>query len=168
MAKKNKGSRKANGQFKKGHSTAVAHAPRTITKTKRVYVAKKSAPKKKHRRKGGDGGGTLSNTLVPLALGGVALGYLTSDRPADSLPGKILGYANMVPGAKTFGPELIVGGAALLIDRKMYRNKYIRWFGYVGIGVGAIKLGRALASDAGFKWLGDEEDGDGDFVADVE
>ena len=72
--------------------------------------------------------------------------------------------AMKIPGAKTFGPEAAIGVAALGIDRFLYKNKWLRIAGAIGIGLAAVKLGQQYTS---FKWLGDDDD-DSDMIADVE
>ncbi len=100
--------------------------------------------------------------LIPIALSAAGLAYLTG----KSGPKQVQDIANKIPGAKTFGPLAVAGGAALAIDKLgIYRSRWLKLAGVVGIVAAAIKVGTEGSS---FKWVGDTDDiGDYD-LADVE
>ena len=130
---------------KKGTHVAKSKA---MTKTKKKHH---SPAKKHHRRRKHGGGGHLP--LFPLALAGVALGFMTAN---PNSPASIKDTLAKVPGAKTFGTAAVVGAAALATDRWLWKNKYVRIAGYIGIGIAALSVGATIGTDK-FKWVGDEE-----------
>lgn len=142
--------------------------------TKRsTALVRRSSSRVTHRRRGGgrrrrssSGGGT-GMTLAKVIAAGLVIGYVTSDKSAsepDSIRAKTRDFfQNTIPGGKTFGAAGTIGASALLVDRFLYRNPWIRVAGFVGVGIAALKAG-SQGSD--FKWVGDGDDGD--FVADVD
>lgn len=166
--------RNAKGHFIKGHKGHKAsHATKSITRTvsPKVTVVRVGAsqPKKvkRHRRRGHGGGifgGPPSGeTLLKLGITGAAIGFLTGDNsPLGSVR---TFFTETVPGGKTFGPVATLGATALVVDRFIYKSKWLRIAGMVGVGIAAVKLGQ---QGTAFKWLGDDGGGGDDYVADVE
>lgn len=155
-------------KFVKNHGGSTHHAKskkkggHTVAKKSKAVVKYKYRNKptkhRKHRRGGASGGHV---PLLPLIVGGAALGYATS----ASGPAFIRDTANKIPGSKTFGPAATLGAAALVVDRYVHRNKWLRYAGYAGIALAALQLGQKNST---FKWVGDADDvGDYD-LSDVE
>lgn len=160
MATKSK-SRKANGQFKKGH-TAITHQPKTITKTKKVYVQAKRKPGRRRR------GGAHSNLNIPALVGaGAVLGWLTGDAKADSMSTKAREQVMKIPGAKTIGADGMIGVLALGVNHFFWRNRYLKALGLVGVAVGAMHVVQRVSA-GGEVYIGDDDDDREGFVADVE
>lgn len=150
------------GMFKKGGGRVgdgrKGKARRAMVRHKR---RSHGGHRKRSRRRGGGGGGLNLGTLAITAL---AAGALTS----SSSPVKFIAeQAAKLPGAKTFGVATTALIAAGAVDYAgLYRNKYLRYAGYLGVGMALLKLG---SDNTGFKWLGDNEyAGDLDDVEGVE
>ena len=94
--------------------------------------------------------------LVPVLVVAAALGYANNVKAfADGI--------KQIPGVKTFGAPLIIGGVAYGINRFVYANKWLRLVSAVGLVVGVWTWGvKAFSTD----WAGDVGDADGT-VADV-
>ena len=118
-------------------STAIVHRRRTH----RVH-------RRGSRRRGGGFG---SIPIIPVALSAAGLAYLTGAQG----PKQVRDMAMKIPGAKTFGPLAVAGGACLVVDRFVKRNKWLRLAGIVGVAAAAMKVGEQGAS---FKWVGDDYD----------
>ena len=163
--------RKANGQFKKGHHKPRAKArksgggTRTSTKTIVVRAAAPAVHRTKHRRKGrrSSGGGSSIDSIFKVIATGAAVGFLTADNAPVAAVRDF--FANTVPGGKTFGPAATLGATALIVDKFLYKNKWLRIAGLVGIGVAAVRLGQ---QNVNIKWLGDVSDVEGDDDYDVQ
>jgi hypothetical protein len=131
---------------------------------RRYHLAR--MPRRTRRRRGGGGGGALP--VLPIALSAAGLAYLTGNNG----PKQVREMAMKIPGAKTFGPLAVAGGACLVIDRFVKRNKWLKLAGIVGVAAAAMKVGE---QGANFKWLGDvgddsmllEDVGDDDDMGDV-
>lgn len=150
----------ARGRNRKGQFTKRSTA---LVRRKSSSVTHRRGYGRRRRRSGGGGTGV---TLAKVIAAGVVVGYVFADgAPADSMRAKARSFfANDIPGGKTFGPAATVGAAALLVDRFLYRNPWVRGLGYLGVGLAAVKLGQ---QGTDFKWLGEGDDGD-NFVADVD
>jgi hypothetical protein len=152
----------------KGRKSSTKALTRTSGRTVTRHHYHKPKRHTRSRRSGG-GDGSLTSTLVKVVIVGAGLGYLASDKtgPADSMRAKVRAFfVDTIPGGKTFGPAATIGVVALGVNHFLYKSKWLKWAGIIGLGVAAMKLG-----DQGtdFKWLGEpaghEPD---DYVADVE
>ena len=153
------------GQFKKGGGRVgggsksralVKYRTNTITKYRT-----RAKPKKQRRSRSRRGGG--GSNLLHLGITAGVVGLALSDKsPVPQIKATLL----KVPGAKTFGPEVVFGGLALGVDRFFYKSKWLRAAGAVAVVLGALKLGQ---QNTAFKWLGDVGgDGEDDYIADVD
>ncbi len=108
------------------------------------------------RRRGGGGGGVGAMGLIPVVGLAAALGYGTSVKD-------VVDALKKVPGVKTFGAPLVVGGVAYAINEFIYPNKWLRLAAAIGLTIGAFQLGAAKFD---ISWVGDVADADG-MIADV-
>lgn len=160
------------GQFKKGggrvggsthhtkrrHSTttALAHAPRVVTKYRT-----RSAPKANRRTRRKHGAGGIGGVNIGhVALAAAALGYATSEKNGVAM---IKDNVAKLPGAATFGVPATIGLYALGIDRFVKRNRWLRIVGVIGVAAAALKVG---SEGSDFKFVGDSDVGDIDMSDD--
>lgn len=153
----------ARGRNRKGQFTKRSTA---LVRRSSTRVTHRRAPRRGRRSRSG---GSTGVTLAKIIAAGVVVGYVASDASAnqpDSIRAKARDFfANSIPGGKTFGPEATIGASALLVDKFLYRNAWVRALGYLGVGLAALKLGR---QGTDFKWLGGVEGDEDSFVADVD
>lgn len=141
---------------KRGHGTTKERRSSSSKALVRHVHHYPTHQRKHHRRRRHHGGGAALGVVSVVALA-AALGYSQ---------GNISAFADTlkkVPGVKTFGTPLVVGGIALGVNEFIYSNKWVRLLGVIGIAIGAYQLG-----GKGFdvSWVGDVADADG-LVADV-
>jgi len=142
------------GQFKKGGGRVGHHRSKTRYKTKyktRYKTKYKTRYKTGHRghrrRRRHHGGGGMS--LKHLAIAGAGLAFLTgASSPIKAIPDNVA----KLPGAKTFGNPAVAGLALLGVDHFLYKNKWLRAAGVVGVVLGAVQVG---TKGKDFQWVGD-------------
>lgn len=93
-------------------------------------------------------------TVLQAVIAGAAIGYVTQNVP------QVSNLFAAIPGAKTLGTPAAIGATALVVDRFLYRNKWVRIIGIGGLMMGAYQIGMNKALP---KWVGDTSyDGIGD------
>lgn len=145
------------GQFKKGggrhgggsskSKAIVRYRTKAVTKWRTRAVARRGRGR---RRRSGDGI-TLSK-LLPIAGAALALGYVSGE---GNMP-EVTDVIKKIPGAKTVGVPMAVGALALGVNKFVFRNKWLRLAGVVGVAVGAYQLG---VKKLDVTWMGDPDDG---------
>lgn len=141
------GKRKARRSRSSGGGALVVVGSRAPTRTRtRTVVVKRKA----RRRSGGKSGGGIKPLHLALAAAGVA--FLAGPRtPVKKVPELM----NKVPGAKTFGPEAVLGVACLAANKWVKPNKWLKLAGYAGIVAAAMKVGQ---QGTDFKYVGDVDE----------
>lgn len=141
---------------KRGHRKSGGRHRRSSSKALVRHVHHYPKRKARGRRRGGGGGGVGAMGLIPVVGLAAALGYGTSVKD-------VVDALKKVPGVKTFGAPLVVGGVAYAINEFIYPNKWLRLAAAIGLTIGAFQLGAAKFD---ISWVGDVADADG-MVADV-
>lgn len=146
-ARRSTGSRKRSSH--RSHSKAIAH---------RSHHSPRPAPRKQRRHRGGGGGGdygslVTARVLVPAAVLAAAYGYFGQNS------GGFEDTMRQIPGVKTLGVPLVVGGTAFLINRYLYPNKWLRLLSAVGLVLAALQWGKTKFAIP--EWAGDVADADG-------
>lgn len=150
------------GQFKKGGGRHGGHAI-VRYRTKNVIRYRTRSPKKHRRRGRRRGGGMLGaagaglGALLPLAGVGAAVGYVTGEGNVDAFAETM----KKIPGVKTVGLAAGTGIAALIVNKYLFRNRWLKLAGVVGVIAGAYEIGKRKFD---VKWVGDPDDG---LVSDV-
>lgn len=152
------------GQFKKGGGRigdGRGRARKALSKHKRRSHG--GGHRRGGRRRRAGGGGGIDWVTLGLTAAGLGLA-VSSSSPIKAIAETVA----KLPGQKTLGSVATLGLALGGIDKAgIWKHKYLRYAGYVGIALAAVKIG---SDNTGFKWLGEGGDyaGDIDDVEDVE
>lgn len=147
------------GQFKKGggrHGDSSSKAivryrsspPVVVTR----YKTRPPVKKAKRGRRRGDSG-SIAGKLIPILGTAAVLGYVSGE---GNMP-EVTDIVKKIPGAKTIGTPAAIGGALLLTNKFIFRNRWVKLAGVLGVAIGAYQLG---AKKFDFEWLGDPDDGE--------
>jgi hypothetical protein len=95
--------------------------------------------------------------LTHLALATAGLAFVTKAGATSGFQKTINDAMDKVPGTKTFGATAMLGVGALVVDRFIKPNKWLRLLGTAGVVLAASQVG---SKGTDFKWLGDDSTGD--------
>lgn len=150
--------RDSKGRFLKKRSGGKRRARRSTAVARRSSSSPARRRGGGRRRRGGGMGNLSLRTLGPPLLAAGTLGWLVKRQGGGEVGAKVIELAKKVPGQKTFGTAPAVGALALLVDRFVYRHRYLRMVGMAGLVIGAYDAG----GTKDLKWLGGVGGGDAD------